>query len=156
MCVREKTYEVQSGRVESRARGPVSGAERQPQTEFARVEPPVRFTPVSENRNSKKHRAQVTGSSRKSKGPYGRGCRCTGIAGPQCVARPSPLDAPWYPLPTPVLFPGLQFAGAVPQPLFMAARKPQRDLVFEGTWAGATTNPGVGRQDPSRGEDWGL
>lgn len=37
------------------------------------------------------------------------------IAGPEWFAsRPSPPDAPCHPLPTPVLFPGLQLAGAVP------------------------------------------
>lgn len=73
------------------------------------------------------------------------------------VPCPNPPNAPCHRLlPTPGLFLGLLVADRRPPATSYTARKPQRDLVSEGIWVVATTNPGAGQRHPSGGEEWGL
>lgn len=119
------------------AESPLSGAEQAApnshQPELARVQPRVRFTPISENRNSKKHQGTHCWPSRKERGASGRGQEAPQDTGPGWLlpARAHQLRA--AAAPHTCSLPGPARARAGPQLLPFASWKPQRDLVFAGT-----------------------
>lgn len=94
----------------------------------------VRFTAISENRNSKKQgtNSWPVGTSRAGRAT-GKARRCATTPNSDVRFLPSPPNAPRHRLrPTPGLFLGLQVADRRSPTASHTAGKPQRDLASEG------------------------
>lgn len=74
--VGEETFEVQSGGAESPLLGPEQATPHARRPELARIQPRVRFTPISENRNPKKRKGADRWRSRREPGAWEEAGRC--------------------------------------------------------------------------------